>query len=1162
MVINPNNETLKEPVILIIIVDENENYFLKKNTDESFSVSGSLSKIFKNDPNHIPREIINSLIIQINDINPDFIVGIVYNSLSCTSDHFLHHLMHLIDKTYQGKRASNYKDYKQMIHEYVLSRKADSVKPKDSSLISCSTKISRTSKPSGFRIRIFERYDVKRHTLNEKNKINSVSKNFNSNSNYDELFNNKGLSNSCNKEFCISKIGFKRYSERGILFDVSIKNPNNKTIFRYFFVIWSLRTYMGQEITSEPYKKLFSKPKKNTGNWIDNKTIYVPYVLQIYIIDTDYNIMYIKYDKNQEIDLLKCLRDKERLRSLKYNRHISDKKYRDGKYIIRLLISTDLEDLNIGFIKDYKFKDYIKRIYQYTGSQYMKLNTEEINYTNIISGDTILHYIIKSFRDMKDTFFYLNGFFDMLNNDGYFLLNKKDNNGDTALMVYINIINPNFLNHKYKSLLNKLITTENINLQNNKKETALMLAIRSRSSNSIVDILINIVDILINIPNIDINLKNNNGETALMLAIRRSRYILNILINIPNIDINLQNNNGETALMVYININPNNTYISLLNKLITTENINLKNNNGETALMLAIRISSLSIVDILIKIPDIDINLKNNNGETALMLAIRSMSLSIVDKLIKKPDIDINLQNNNGETALMLAIDSFDRNYNKQYIFEILSNRPNIIFGLKDTNGQTAISLLIKLPHDNYRKLLTKIILKYSLPQFIDFINETIIGVPINEMNIGDVTNPTNIRVVNKKKYNNFVYDIIIEYLKKKYNLQYNSSQVTKKEIKPIKNKALETIVDIFLKTTSTSLFFLEKNDTFLRKIEIVYYDGNTTVRAGINDGGLLRNFFFECQEQLNILFSNKPNNSNQEYYTKLKKSVDWNNYIIVIYLLIFSKINNCPIYLDKKLFLNLSIIILNLIILDTKYSLTQKIIIINILEKYKDIFKKDLHYGMYELLLTQRQKDKMINNESFNIKNAINFITKNNRVDKEKNMSQQIKEIEGNIKKKKSNTKIIIDLIIKSINDRIYQDVPDFFITHFISNIVTFETFMKNINFRVSISSVGPITNKDKFINDIKKLLNYMNEKDKNNILLLAQGMSSNTLLANEYIFNLYSGDNGLLSLHSCYSSMDLYEGSFNKFFTITENEEENQKVLEKFMDLIKTSIKSNFFR
>jgi hypothetical protein len=229
-------------------------------------------------------------------------------------------------------------------------------------------------------------------------------------------------------------------------------------------------------------------------------------------------------------------------------------------------------------------------------------------------------------------------------------------------------------------------------------------------------------------------------------------------------------------------------------------------------------------------------------------------------------------------------------------------------------------------------------------------------------------------------------------------------------------------------------------------------------------------------------------------------------------------------------------------------------------LQNYEDISKKKLLYGMYDLLLTERQKDKMVNNDSLEIKNAIKFGTNKNRILDKENMSQKIKNIESNINKKNSNTKIIFDLIIKSINDRIYQDVPDFFITHFISNIVTFETFMKNINFTVSTYSVVPITNKDKFINDIKKLLNYMNEKDKNNILLLAQGMSGNTLLANQYKFNLFSGKDGLLSLHSCFSSIDLYEGSFNIYFTITENEEQNQKVLEKFMDLIKTSIQSNF--
>ena len=74
-------------------------------------------------------------------------------------------------------------------------------------------------------------------------------------------------------------------------------------------------------------------------------------------------------------------------------------------------------------------------------------------------------------------------------------------------------------------------------------------------------------------------------------------------------------------------------------------------------------------------------------------------------------------------------------------------------------------------------------------------------------------------------------------------------------------------------------------------------------------------------------------------YYTSLKTDINWSDCIIVVYLLIFSKINNCPIFLDKSYFSTIIQIIFNLIVIDTNYTLKQKVFIINMIQLYDNIY-------------------------------------------------------------------------------------------------------------------------------------------------------------------------------------------------------------------------------
>jgi hypothetical protein len=615
------------------------------------------------------------------------------------------------------------------------------------------------------------------------------------------------------------------------------------------------------------------------------------------------------------------------------------------------------------------------------------------------------------------------------------------------------------------------------------------------------------------------------------------------------------------------------------------EDINYRNKDGNTALMLAIIDNKLKVVIKILRdyYGVVDINIKNNDGNTALMLAIINNRFLSYLQLEDNPNIYVNIKNNDGNTALMLAI----INNNMRMCYNLLE-RPDIDVNIKNNDGNTALDYACVKKLEKVITIIFKILgidcINKNLKEFIDCIN-TFIRKKSNK-NVNNIKNDKDVCI------------IVIEYLKKNYNLQFETSKNKIEEVIPaIRGKALLSIKSIFS----------SKPSLFLEKIKIQYMrvhkkpDGGIILKpeGGINYNGITKNFFYECQEELNKLFKNfifnKPNNrinrinsvitnrpssinltltEIEKYYIELqisrnnKTDVNWNNYIFVVNLLFCSKINNCPIYLDTEIFYDLSKIVLNLIIIDESYSLIQKIFIVNMLLKYKDIVNKKLYYGMYDLLLTNRHRSNINNTAKYDKKNVIatyiseiNETQKINRNTKNKNnMNKQIYEFKQ--REEQDNINLIASLLNNAISIGIYKDIVDFYYTHFIPHIVTFKTFMQNLIF--DNSSENPPINKDIFITNIKKLLEYMNEKDDKNILLLAQTMTGNTLVS-QYKINMYSTlvDNTSkakpASFHTCFNSVDFYEDNF-PFIITSNNEVKNNEVLDNFIHLLKTQINSEF--
>jgi hypothetical protein len=294
------------PKIFFFSFDERWNYFLSNYKDKKLE----------------PKQFMNNLITKINEINPDIIVSSATYSLSCTKDHLLHHFMHLIDERYKSDRNKNYKDYVSINNDYKLLAKADSVRKKNSSTYSCLRKKISGDLPSGVRMIIFERADINSQlTKNIKNM--SFSGNYANNSNYNELFT---TGKNCTDKFCVTKIGFKRYSaltgrdNNTILFDFTIKKDDKS--YRYFFI----------------YSKYFGSINNRILNnsKLNNRIILqdIPFQVEIFIINYDsFDIKYAKYEENSKIDLLNLKKKLIGFKTVNVKDLNSTIRFREIKYI-------------------------------------------------------------------------------------------------------------------------------------------------------------------------------------------------------------------------------------------------------------------------------------------------------------------------------------------------------------------------------------------------------------------------------------------------------------------------------------------------------------------------------------------------------------------------------------------------------------------------------------------------------------------------------------------------------------------------------------------------------------------------------------------------------------------------------------------------------------
>jgi len=130
------------------------------------------------------------------------------------------------------------------------------------------------------------------------------------------------------------------------------------------------------------------------------------------------------------------------------------------------------------------------------------------------------------------------------------------------------------------------------------------------------------------------------------------------------------------------------------------DDVNTKDEDGWTGLMWAVSLNHNSVVDLLLKKPNIDVNLKSeSSGFCALHCAVFSQNSDGLKMLLNVPNINVNIMDNQGWSALDMTFVPFlpgkhfagkCRNKHNEAL-KLLLNVPTIDVNTVDDRGENAL---------------------------------------------------------------------------------------------------------------------------------------------------------------------------------------------------------------------------------------------------------------------------------------------------------------------------------------------------------------------------------------------------------------------------------------------------------------------------------------
>jgi ankyrin repeat protein len=124
---------------------------------------------------------------------------------------------------------------------------------------------------------------------------------------------------------------------------------------------------------------------------------------------------------------------------------------------------------------------------------------------------------------------------------------------------------------------------------------------------------------------------------------------------------------------------------------------------GRTPLLWAAEKGHKVVVDLLLRIPDVDLNARDNDGQTALSRAAENGHNAVVDLLLRIPNVDLNARDNDGQTALSRAAEN-----GYEAVVDLLLRIPNVDLNSRDNDGRTALSWAAENGHEAVVYLLLR----------------------------------------------------------------------------------------------------------------------------------------------------------------------------------------------------------------------------------------------------------------------------------------------------------------------------------------------------------------------------------------------------------------------------------------------------------------------
>jgi ankyrin repeat protein len=327
-----------------------------------------------------------------------------------------------------------------------------------------------------------------------------------------------------------------------------------------------------------------------------------------------------------------------------------------------------------------------------------------------ILRDGLLHY---KFLDSKSSLRLVNLLKENRNNGLLItVFQKNEENGKRTMLMYHcrkgNEERVNFLldNGGFYS----------INKQDNYGRTALMFAIYNNKNNNKYNIIFNIVKKGLQFKEkykINLELIDKQGKTALLYAVKEQQHDVVKLLLENGANINFAETGRKTSSIMYASLNYDTNMLNILLSKKYKADINATDSQGNNALFFVFEKDILpggltsgyyqnrreNSIKKLIE-NGIDINKRNIYGKTPLMRASELYDFSIL-KLLIKNGADVNLRDNNGDTALFYVVNNY---YNLEHLSEfsrykkrfkyLLRKQANI--DIQNNDGTTLLMLAVE----------------------------------------------------------------------------------------------------------------------------------------------------------------------------------------------------------------------------------------------------------------------------------------------------------------------------------------------------------------------------------------------------------------------------------------------------------------------------------